>query len=224
MGDLTVIMLTLNKLPQGWADYHRSVLDESRGDYPIITVSKNPLDWGTNLIQTEEGYSNIYKQMLRAARIATTKYIAIAEDDTLYPEEHFSQFRPKDDEFAYNMTRWAVFTWGKPVYFWKDRVANSTLIAPRELAVEALQERFDKWDGELPEGRVGELGRERIDRWLKVKIRKQVRFHTLNPVLCFNHDFSLDHLEKSHRKAPRPIQAFDIPQWGRAEEIVKRFA
>jgi hypothetical protein len=36
--------------------------------------------------------------MLRAAKIAKNPYIAIAEDDTLYNQEHFG-YRPRDGEF-----------------------------------------------------------------------------------------------------------------------------
>jgi hypothetical protein len=82
--------------------------------------------------------------MLRATRLVKTPYIAIAEDDTLYNEEHFS-YRPKDNEFAYNMTHWSLFTWGDPTYHWRNRRGNYSMIAPTKLLLEALEERFEKW-------------------------------------------------------------------------------
>src|SRR3990167_8395102 len=119
MNDLTVIFLTVNKVPEKWAEYHKKVLNEAIGDTLLITVSKKPMDWGLNLIQDEEpSVSNIYRQILRAAKLAVTPYIAIAEDDTLYHKEHFI-FRPPEDTYAYDGHRWGIFTWGKPVYYYK---------------------------------------------------------------------------------------------------------
>ena len=221
MNDLTIIFLTLNKVPKRWAKYHRKVLTEAIGDTPIITISKKPLNWGINLIQQSEGHANIYRQILRGAKLAKTPYIAIAEDDTLYPQDHFAMFRPPLDTFGYNMNRWGILTWGKPTYFWKQQMANCTMIAPRKLTIEALEERFKKG---MPEERCGELGKEKIERRMGVSIRKHVDFYSKNPVLCFNHDFSLDPLERAHKKAMWWIRAYDIPIWGQAKTIVKKFA
>src|SRR3990167_985746 len=139
MTDLTIIFLTVNKVPYKWAEYHKSVLLEAIGDTPLITISKKPLDWGMNLIQEEEpSVSNIYRQVLRGAKLATTPYIAIAEDDTLYHKEHFT-FRPPMDTYGFDGHRWGLFTWGKPTYYYKDRISNACMIAPRELVISALE-------------------------------------------------------------------------------------
>lgn len=222
MSDLTVIFLTLNKLPEKWVKYHREILCQAIGDTSLITISRKPLDWGTNLIQEGDSYSNIYWQILRGTKVATTPYIAIAEDDTLYPKKHF-EYRPPKNAFAYNMTRWGLFTWGPPTYFWKHRVTNATLIAPRQLTIEALEERFNKYPNGLPEGLVGELGRGKIEQRLGVTERRHIEFWTTDPVLCFNHGLGLDRLQINQRKRMWFVRAFDIPYWGQAEEMVKKF-
>lgn len=225
MKDLTAILLTLNKVPEQWAAYHKRIVMEAIGDYPLITISKKPMDWGRNVIQTEpEGKSNIYWQILKGAKLAATPYIAIIEDDCLYPKDHFNVFRPPMDSFAYNMNRWGIFTWGHPIYFYKPRMANCTMIAPRELAVDALEERFRKYPDGLPEHRVGELGRKKNEKILGVTVRRCVEFYANFSVVCFNHDYSHDHLQRTHRKRPWPVKAYDIPTWGRAEDLVKKFA
>jgi len=223
MTDLTIIFLTINKVPKKWAEYQKKVLLEAIEDTPVITISKKPLDWGTNLIQDKPiSSSNVYWQMLQGAKMAKTPYIAIAEDDTLYPKEHF-KFRPKLDEFAYNMSHWGLFTWGKPTYFWGYRIVNSTLIAPRDLLIKALEERFDKYPKGTSDGRTGELGRYGIESKLRLPHYKCKVFHSIVAVVSFQHDYSLDHLQRSHRKKMAPIRAYDIPHWGRAEELVKYF-
>jgi len=224
MKDLTIIFLTVNKVPAEWADYHRKVLEEAIEDSPIITISKEPLDLGTNLIQDGPiNTSNIYYQMLRGAKLASTPYIAVAEDDVLYSKDHFNCFRPRLDEFAYNMTRWGIFTWGEPTYSWKDRITNSAFIGPRELTIKALEERFAKYPDGTPEGRTGELGRRMIEDRLGLSHYKCVKFNSTVPIVDFNHCYSLDPLERNQRKKMGPLKAFDIPYWGRADELVQKF-
>lgn len=224
MQDLTIIFLTVNKVPKGWAEYQKEVLLKAAGKFPIITISREPLDWGQNLIQDGPiSSANIYRQILRGAKIAATPYIAIAEDDVLYNSEHFGNFRPPSDSFAYNMTRWGIFTWGEPTYFWKNRLSNAAMVAPRELTIEALEERFVKHPGDSSTGQDGELGKNRIEKNLELTPRKYVEFYTTVPIVYFNHEYSIDPLERTQRKRRGMIRAFDIPLWGRAEELVKKF-
>ena len=138
MNDLTCIFLTLNKLPKEWQEYHKKTFLEAIGDTPLITVSREPMDIrGIQIRQTEEqSHSNIFKQMLIAAKMATTPYIAIIEDDILYCKEHFL-YRPALDTFAYNMSRWSIFTWD-PIYSHKMRKCNGAGIFPREEMIKAL--------------------------------------------------------------------------------------
>lgn len=221
--DLTVIFLTTNRLPQRWVDYHWDVLNTARGQYPLISISRTPLP-GDNLIDTDiPGYRNIYRQLLRGAKVATTEFIAVAEDDTLYPPAHFYFHRPAPDVFAYNNHRWALFTWGIPTYNIRQRLSNATLIAPRALTIAALEERFARWPGEsMPYNCVGELGRVRIERNLGVTSRVSEVVYSVPGVVQFNHDLGGEPRQREHRKSMGQIQAFDIPQWGRADELVKR--
>lgn len=224
--DLTVIFLTVNRVPEKWRLYHKEVLLKAVGDYPIITVSSKPMPDmpGENLIQDGPiNASNIYVQMLRAAKIATTPFIAIAEDDSLYPREHFECFRPKEDEFAYDMTRWAMFSWNPSAFFWRDRISNLTLIAPRELLIKCLEERFDKYPDGTPEGRTGEVGKERIEKMLRLPAYKFVKFWSTTPVVNVNHVYSLDPREINKSKRMAPLRAIEVPLWGKASDIAKHF-
>lgn len=216
MNDLTVIFLTVNKVPEKWAEYHRQVLTEAIRDTPIITISKKPMDWGNNMIQEgEPSVPNIYRQLLRGCLVATTPYIAVVEDDTLYHKSHF-EYRPPMDTFAFNGHRWGIFTWGRPFYYYKDRISNACMIAPRELAIKSLEERFEKY----PENSLGELGKEKgttIDR------RKSIIYWSDVGIVYFSHVNSLDPTEQHKTKKPGVVQAYDIPYWGTAEEIKKRW-
>lgn len=222
MGDLTCLFLTVNKVPIQWAEYQKEILLKAIGDTKVITISKTPLDWGQNLIQDEKpSISNVYRQMLRGAKLADTKYIAIAEDDVLYHKDHF-QYRPEDNCFGYNMTRWSLFTWD-PVYNLQGRMGNFSLIAPRQLMIDALEERFTKYPDGTPEDFTGELGRYKLERKLGVTPRNTHQFYTTIANVVFHHDYEMDELAITHRKRKGMIRALDIPHWGRSEELVKKF-
>jgi hypothetical protein len=222
--DITIIMLTASRVPKKWAEFHKQKLIEAADGSPIITISREPLDWGQNILDTQEyTISNIYFQLLQGAKAATTEFIAVAEDDTLYPKEHF-QFRPPEDSFAYNQNRFGVFRWSKtPTYFWKDRISNSTLVAPRKLAIQALEERFEKYPHGTPSGLTGELGRANIEDKLGVKRQKAIWFQTEISVVRIDHELGIDKLSQSHRKGMGILRAYDIPYWGKAADIVEKF-
>lgn len=221
--DITIVMLTANRVPKGWAQWHKEKLLEAANGAPIITISREPLDWGINILQTEPyGISNIYFQLLRGAKVAETDFIGVAEDDILYPRVHF-EYRPALDTFAYNMNRFNVFTWGKPTYFWKNRMGNSTLIASRQLTIEALEERFNKYPHGTPHGLTGELGRPNVDEKLGLTARKSEWFATQASIVKIDHELGMDRLARTHRKGKGILQAYDIPYWGKAEDIVKKF-
>lgn len=223
--DLTVIYLTASLIPEEFGKFQRQVLLEAIKDTPLISVSRKPLDFGLNIIDDGEKCThNIYVQMLRAAKMAKTKYIAIAEDDTLYHETHFTFHRPADDVFAYDQNRLALFTWDEPIFHWRNRRSNCSLIAPRELLIEALEERFAKWPNGIPENRVGELGRGMVERNLGVIERKSEDVFNKFSLIQFNHENASEDRQRNHRKSYGPIKAYDIPIWGKAKDLVKKYA
>ena len=232
MEDLTIIYLTANQLPSSWASFQRKILTEAVCNYPIIAVSRLPLDahWYKlpnlvhNIADTKpKSLSNIYWQMLQAAKMADTEYVATAEDDCLYHKSHFTFFRPKADEFAYDQNRMGLFTWGKPTYNWRNRKSNCTLIAPRKLLIEALEERFEKWPDGTPDNITGEVGRDMVEKNLGITLRKSVEVFNDISVIMFNHEFGSEDRQKTRRKRMGPIRAYDIPHWGRASDLVKNF-
>lgn len=222
--DITAIYLTASTLPKKFADYQRGVLKEAIGDMPLISVSREPLDFGQNLVDTEaKSLSNIYFQMLRATKLVETPYIAIAEDDTLYPPEHFTFYRPEPDTFAYDQNRLALFTWGKPMYHWRNRKSNCSLIAPAKLLIEALEQRFAKWPQGTPDNITGEMGRSMVEKNLGITLRKSVEVFCKVSLIQFNHEAASEERQRTHRKSYGPIKAYDIPYWGKAEDLRKHY-
>ena len=143
MDDLTIIYYTANRIDDTFADKVRQHLLGVVGDTPIISVSFKPIDFGVNVVFGDPRPSayNVYKQVLVGARIATTRYIACAEDDTLYTPEHFL-FRPPDDTFAYNDSHHDLY---KDVFIYRRRCNMATCIAPTKLMLDTLELRFKKY-------------------------------------------------------------------------------
>ena len=220
MIDITAIFLTLNRMPPRWSEFHMSHLMAALGDIPVISISRVPMDFGTNLIDDAEPcYSNYYRQILRGAKIAETKFIAVVEDDVLYHENHFRRFRPADDEFSYNRCRWSVFSWGDPQFSLRNRISNCSCIAPRELLITALTERF-ALPGRVHEGLMAECGRADVEAKLGITQRKKVEFYSRLPIVQLSHDGGTEHRQREHRKAHAEVRAFEIPYWGRAEDLL----
>jgi len=221
MDDITIIMMTANRVPEGWARFHRQKLEEVIGDSPIITVSYRPLDWGLNLIQTEYCYANVLKQMLRAAKIATTKWIGMADDDTLYPPGHF-QFKGKEDGFYYNHNRWHIATWLPEFYYHKPKPGNGCMVATREMVVEYMEKRIainPKLDAD---SQCKELGTWNHRTGFNEPNYR--RFDTENPLISLTHEFSRDRNARKHKKVIGLERVESFPYWGRSIDIIKKFA
>src|SRR3990167_5124768 len=181
MEDLTVLFFTINRVPTDWAAFHRKILIDAADKYPIISVSRKPVDIGMNLIDDgEKNLSNLYRQLLRACKVATTPYIAMAEDDTLYTKDHFKSFRPPLDTFAYNMSRWSLYTWDEPTFSWRGSQVGAAVVAPREKMIEQLEHRFEKFavNGVIPNELCGEIGLRRFEKQIGAHINKWVDFYT----------------------------------------------
>jgi hypothetical protein len=232
MKDLTVIFLTNNRLPESWQKFHKEKLLEAVGDTPIITMSRIPTNLvGINLIQDyPPSKQNIFYQILRAVRLVKTKYIAVVEDDTVYPKDHFGLRPPDDETFVYNKHRWSLYSW-EPVYHLKNWIkTGAVLIAPTKLALDLLEERFAKYPMDtvnMPLGMMGELGV--YEKELGLRPRKVVELASENPVVQLDTDFftkineEKETIERRHRKSMGKIKALSVPYWGCAKNLTKYF-
>jgi hypothetical protein len=182
---------------------------------------------GTNYVENDTpGYWNIYRQLCFAAKKAATPFVAMVEDDTLYPCEHFTEYRPEPHAVSYNRARWSLFSWEKnPIYCLRQRISNCSLIAPRELLIEAIDERLMKHpDGDsLPDQYVGEVGRHDVEKRLGVTLHIAEEWWSTVPVVQLNHANGIDNRQRKKWKKHGQLKAIDIPYWGKAKEISKHY-
>lgn len=241
MNDLTVIYYTANYLETTnpyFLSNTKKQLAIAAGDLPLIIVSQKPeniAEWQalgfkdvTNICMGDIGRShlNIYRQILEGCKAAKTKYVAMAEDDILYSYEHFHSDLPKGDYFLYDMNKLSLFTWTNPPVFSfrHNRMVVNQLIAPTEMLREALQERFDRYPDESKiDLRVwGDPGR--YERQLGVTVRPTDTFMCTNPSIVFSHEFAYGYeFNQGKKKRLGDLRIIEIPQWGRAEEVLKLY-
>lgn len=221
--DLTIIFLTANEHPESFTAYHKKILFDAIGDYPLVTSSRESKSFynGINILQKEPpSHLAMYRQLLEAAKLANTPYVAVAESDTLYPAEHFNFYRPPLDAVAYDMSLWRLYTWLPEYFSLKRRINNCTMIAGREYLIDALQERFDK-----NSPYAGEIGRNDMGNNYGLTHRNSVQVWCHIPTIQINHPNGLAYKNASHptRKRPGEIKAIEIPFWGRVENIAKEY-
>jgi len=199
VNDITILYYTANVVAKG-IEY--SVLRNLRGHgLPIISISQKPMDLGKNIVVPEErSYENIYRQILIGAKAATTKYVALCEDDCLYVPQHFKH-RPKKP-FAYNLNRWLLHLDDK-VWSYRKRPILSQCIADRETLIKCLEEG----------PRTSEMG---IDGKYEYET-----FETKDPNMVICHDKPTKGGKKYLGKDAEPRQ--ELHPWGTVDYWVKKF-
>lgn len=185
---LTVLYYSDNRVAE---DIQRVVLNNIRGmKNPIISVTQKPLDLGKNICVGEIGTSwlNLYKQLKIAAEAAETEYVAMAEDDCLYTQEHYDWTPPRNDTFYYNENVWFV-QWGgnhpelNGMYsnYWTERRALSQLICSRDILLKDIDLKLQFLEGDIPVETIGEPGYSRL--MLARALAKKGRGHSLGMTL-----------------------------------------
>jgi len=229
--DLTILYISASEMPEKWMKFQIEHLLYAVDNSPIISITRKPLDLGRNILDKEpKSHWNIYMQMLNGSLMASTKYVAMAEDDTLYSKEHFTKYRPPDNKVSYNRSRWSLFTWDD-LYCLRQRISNCSLIAPRELLIEALTERKAKWPDGVPNKMLGEVGRRSVDQGrLGVTVRECVEWYSHVPIIQLNHPTGSDTGDYGMVKGRRmikkhgQIKAYNIPYWGKAVDVIKEYS
>lgn len=187
------------------------VADLKSFGYPIVCVSQEPMDFEVNIVVPKHrSVQNIYRQVLIAAKEATSDYVALCEDDSFYTPEHFL-YRPR--HFGYNLNRWLLHI-REEIFSYRGRPVLSQCIANRQSLVDTLTERLAL--PVLPDHQCGEMGR--LEHTLGIKHYGFETFRTALPNLVVCHDRgTLGH------KRPGTDRATFVPAFGSASDWLERF-
>lgn len=226
--DITIVHYTsnwLDKVNPRFAEKVREQIVRSAGDYPIISVSQQPMEFGTNICIGEQPRShlNIYRAILIGAKHAKTPYVGMAEDDVLAPPSHWRTHRPPPDRFSFDLNRWGINTWVEPPMFgYRSRCVVNQMIAPTALLVAAMEERFEKFKG-VPDQQVpikfwGDPGR--YEAQLGVTVRSVEGFAAPDPSVVFSHEEAFGFLNHGKRKSVGQFARTWLPYWGFAHQML----
>lgn len=218
MKDLTILYYTANLINDEFSRRIRDSLLEVVGDTRIISISHKPMDFGDNMtVDMPIGVYSIYKQVFVGAQHVRTPFIACAEDDSLYPRCHF-EFRPPDDTFSYNGSRWNLH---KDKFIFRNRLCMSTCVAPTALLLDTLGKRFDKYPDFLDNKHTrGFCEPGRHEEMIGLPPVKMMAFQTEPAPLVFWHRPSMGGVRKLLRN---DVVVDELPGWGKAIDVWNRY-
>lgn len=246
MNDLTILYITDSILDKHLAERCRELLLGATNGHRVISVSQEPLNFGENIcvgklprvalsidIQIREGLESI-----------KTKYVALAEHDCIYSEEHFRFVPPDSSSFWYNDNCWLVQLRndrypqydGMYSYFPKRRV-QSQLICSTRLLAEAMEDKIailshPGWIDTFPRGRIGEPGTNSLSRTKRLliknkdlglawkRIKRYITVYSAKdwkskiPNLDIRHGQNFTGQRRGRRRT------WDLPPWGKFENVL----
>jgi glycosyltransferase involved in cell wall biosynthesis len=195
-------------------------------DGEIISASLRPIDFGENIVlNLERGYDTMFKQILAALEKSTADVVYFCEHDVLYPKGYFSFIPPDPTRIYYNKNVWQVRTSdGFAVSF--DAKRLSQLVAYRDVLIEHYKKRielvakvgfsrrmgFEPGSHGRPE-RVDDLGSE--------------YWECVSPAIDLKHGKNATDARwspsefRSQRSCRNWKESYEIPYWGKTENIIK---
>jgi glycosyltransferase involved in cell wall biosynthesis len=131
----------------------RKQIKSACNGHELISVSREPLDFGRNLtIDAVPGILTMFKQILFGLESGASDVVYFTEHDLLYHPSHFDFIPPREDTFYYNLNVWRVRAsdgYAVRVDFCQQQ---SGLCAYRKLLIEHYRKRVErieregKWD------------------------------------------------------------------------------
>ena len=208
--DLTILYYTANVADANMVSLVEDRLKKLK--YDIISITQKPTDLGKNICVGKMGRSleNIYRQVLIGAHNTKTEYVALCEDDCFYTQDHFD-YRPQN-KFAYNLNRWNLHI-DDGLYSYRERPVLSQCIAPRQLLIRCLEERFAL--KEIPKKHCGEMGV--FEENLGLNKYPYETFETPEPNLVLCHDKNITGKKLRGKDADPCVE---LKPWGYAVDLI----
>lgn len=188
----TIIYYSSNREHSGLEQRVRENILKVCGGLPIISVSQQPIDFGTNICVGDVGASgfNMFRQVQIACKAATTRFIISAEADCLYPPDYF-EFRPERDDACFRNNNLYVMPDARDYFFYKKEGATHAQIVGRKYYLDTLEKLFagaPLWcveEKNFPKERLGKNDVfEHIEYWtsknpvFQIKTHKGMRYYT----------------------------------------------
>lgn len=214
MTDLTVVYYTNNRERSAFAEKVQAALLHAKGETPLISVSQQPMDLGTNICVGEIGVSifNAWRQFQIGAAAASTRFVCAAESDNLYPPEYF-QFQPERDDTFYVPEPLYIFfaqTKGSLRFRLKTLGIEGATVVNRDFLLHRMKEMFEG----LPEWSAPDVHRLHLFAHCAVQ-----RFPTAIPTVTIKTDDNVN--QRTHHESGPDL--YELPHLGTVEEMRRTY-
>lgn len=207
--DKTIVYYTSNGDYPALEEAVRTIIREHSQGLPIVSVSQQPIEFGTNLCVGDIGRSrhNIYRQLRIGAENASTRFLVVCEADFLYPPQWFQFTPPRDDTYYYPQECYIL--WKKRSSFFRKKMHQLTGIVSRNHLLRLLDQ-LQAFDS----------AGEPIDPFMNGRFYKftETAEFDAGPVVTLKTDRQM-HVKSPHSKEN---QADSLPLWGTAKDVWKR--
>lgn len=143
-----IVYYTDNRLDHTLAEIVREQITKVCQGWPIVSVSREPVKWRTNLVLPgERSRLQMFKQILLGLETIDTDVVFLCEHDVLYHASHFEFWPDRDDCYWYNRHWWRLdVATGRAVTYGADQV--SMLCASRAVLLAHYRARVAKVEAE----------------------------------------------------------------------------
>src|SRR3989338_9984524 len=218
-GSKTIIYYTSNRENP---EMEQKVIDDmlsKAGGMPIISVSQKPMDLGQNICIGDVGFSylNCRKQILMAAKLATTEYVITAESDFLYPPEYFN-FKPSGDNIYRYENVWIMeLSDRKQQNFYRKRsTSDGAQIVKRKFLIDLLEKYLEPYPGWYIKN-----NNETDPRHSPYHRVPHTLIHGENPCISMKTGNGIS-LRTAIKEGPENIRK-NLPYWGEVNDLINKF-
>lgn len=184
-------------------------------DLPIISVTQQPIDFGTNIAIGDVGVSgfNMFRQVLIGCQNSDADYVISCEADCLYPPDYFA-FVPAQLDRCYRDRNLYVMGQHRTYFYKKNEGATHAQIVGREYYIDILTALFK--DAPLWSTEERNFPKERFN---KEDVFDTVEYwESPNPVVQIKTSQSM----RNHTHSDR-TEIYDIPYWGSGREFRNKY-
>jgi len=148
----TIVYYTCNRENENFENKVKDRILKVGGGLPIVSVSQKPIDFGTNICvgNLQQNYKNAFSQALMGCLAAKTDYVVMCEDDVLYPEHGYFDFKPKEKDVIYTYDNvWLMWDRENRTRFYKHGTTGGSIIIGRDFYVDFLKSGHNFFDKNL---------------------------------------------------------------------------
>lgn len=202
---------TDSRLDESLANAVRKQIERVCGTIKIVSVSKNPLRFGQNIVckDLEHSYESMYKEIKDGLDVIPDGAIVyLLEHDVFYHPSHFTKIPENDTHAFFNTNRWYWCTNNTSYYKARGKAALSQGVAYKKIWVDHVEKRLEAWKN---------------DPNNKLKIRF-MNFESERPNIDVRHGYNLTERGKYKKEHERneTLNVTDLPGWGTVHHMLKK--